>query len=103
MTTLELAVGLLTAALLAAILAWAVSLVVTYTRCSDTAAAVARYAAIGDSQKVNQAQQGAPAGANVQVFDHGRTVEVVVSSDEWFGLIGPIHLVGTATQLKEPQ
>jgi phosphohistidine phosphatase SixA len=100
---MELAIGLLTATLMAAILAWSVSLVVTYTRCSDTAAAVARYAAIGDTRKVEQAQQSAPKGSTVQVFDHGSTVEVIVAVDEWFGVIGPVHLSGSATQLKEPK
>jgi predicted neutral ceramidase superfamily lipid hydrolase len=103
MTTMELAVGLLTASLLAAILAWGVSLVISYTRCADTATAAARYAAIGDDRKVEQVRQSAPAGASVQVFDRGNTVEAVVTVDEWFGVIGPIHLVGTATQLKEPR
>jgi hypothetical protein len=76
---------------------------VVYNHCSDTAAAVARYMAIGDTSKAKQARQNAPTGATISVIERSTTVEVVVSADERFGLIGPIHLVSSFTQLKEPK
>ena len=103
MTTMELAVGIMAAMFLATILAWTVSLVVVQTQCSDSAAAIARYSAIADPAKVEQARGAAPQGANVSIRDRGNAIEVVVTVDRYLGVIGPIHLTGTATQLKEPR
>jgi hypothetical protein len=102
MVTFELAVSILSAAILASILAWGISLSITYIRCADVAAQMARYSARGDETLAAKAEANAPEGANVVVTRDGDFVHVEVAVDEWFGLLGPIHLVGQADQLREP-
>jgi hypothetical protein len=102
MVTFELAVGVLSAAILASILAWTISLAITYIRCADVAAQIARYAARDDDALGEEAQAKAPEGASVGVTEVGDFVHVEVAVDEWMGVLGPIHLVGHADQLREP-
>jgi hypothetical protein len=63
---------------------------------------MARHAARGDEALAAQAKANAPAGASVNVTQVGSFVHVEVAVDEWLGVLGPIHLVGQADQLREP-
>lgn len=97
MVTIELAVGLLTAAIAAAFACWAVNLVVLQTRCADTAAQVARQLARADQAAANQAKQRAPKGAVTTISHAEHTVTVRVDLDARWGKLGPVHLTGGAT------
>lgn len=102
MVTAELAIGLLTAAMAAAVAVFMVSLVMVQTRCGDTAAAMARQLARGDDRAAALARGTAPQGARVEVGHSASAVQVVVSVDEHLGRFGPFHLVGSAQAVLEP-
>lgn len=102
MVTFELAVGILAAAVLAGILAWTVSLVVVSARCVDSATAIARQLARGDTRAAGRAKDAAPRGSTVRIHRQEDRVVVVVSTRERFGLVGPVSLTGQATAFWEP-
>jgi hypothetical protein len=102
MVTFELAVGILSAAVLAMAMVWAISLVGAQIRCADTAAAVARFTARGDAAAAELAKEEAPEGAKVAVEQDAGAVRVTVSVDARAGRLGPIRLSATATMPKEP-
>jgi len=102
MVTFELAVGILSAALVATMLCWMVSLVTLHIRCADAASQVARSAARGDQAGVAQAESRAPAGAQVQINQADGVVTVTVSAQSSLGVIGPVTMTGVATMPLEP-
>ena len=102
MVTMELAVGILAAAMVAILLCWMVGLVTLHIRCADAASQVARYAARGDEAGVTAAEQRAPSGARVEIDRAGGTVTVTVSAQSSLGAIGPITMTGTAAMPQEP-
>jgi hypothetical protein len=102
MVTFELAVGLLSAAVLATALVWGISLVGEHIRCADTAAAVARFTARGDARAAALAAEEAPEGAQVEVLETAEAVKVTVSVAARMGRLGPIRLSASAVMPKEP-
>ena len=74
MVTAELAVATLAAGALLATLSWGVFIITLQLRCIDSAAAVARQAARGDTAAVAAAKARAPLGAT---FEVRRTAELV--------------------------
>ena len=78
MVTAELAVAILAALVLLAMMLWGIFLVVVELRCVDTAAAVARQAARGDSRGVRLARAAAPPGATVSTTTGAGVVTVTV-------------------------
>ena len=102
MVTAELAVGLLTATLVAAILAWVIGLAGLQARCNDTAAAVARQYARGDESAAIDASRAAPEGSSVQADVMSGQVRVVVVAKRSWGALGPISIEGRAQLTVEP-
>lgn len=102
MVTAELAVGLLTVTLMAALLAWVVGLVGLQARCTGTAVAVARQYARGDDDGVRNAGEQRPAGAQVRVAESAGAVRVVVSVEKRWGALGPVTIEGRAQLTLEP-
>ena len=102
MVTFELAIGILSAALAAVVLCWALSLLTLHIRCADAAAQVARYTARGDSLQAKAAKERAPTGSTIEIVEDGASVTVVVSAQSRLGRIGPVTMSGRATMPKEP-
>jgi len=102
MVTVELAVGLLTLAVVTLLGAFAVSAVVVQTRCGDTASAVARQLARGDEAGADRARAGAPVGAVIHVSRSSARVSVTVETTRRFGRLGPLHLSSHAEAALEP-
>ena len=90
MVTVEMAVSLITAAL------------VVVDACRTTAAQVARQVARGDTASARQAERHAPTGAQVSTRSSGGWVEVTVQVDRSLGRLGPVHLRGQARSPMEP-
>jgi len=67
MVTAELAVTTLAAFALLTALCWGMYLVVTQLRCVDSAAAIARQAARGDTVAIAKAKAAAPSGATIAI------------------------------------
>jgi hypothetical protein len=78
MVTAELAVTTLAALALLVMMCWGIYLVVMQLRCVDTAAAVARQAARGDTAAVRRVKAVAPSGATVVVDQRPTMVTVTV-------------------------
>jgi hypothetical protein len=78
MVTAELAVTTLAAFALLTTVCWGIYLVVTQLRCVDTAAAIARQAARGDTIAVTKAKAAAPAGATIAIDERPSLVTVTV-------------------------
>lgn len=102
MVTVELAVGLLTLALMSIAATFVVSSVVVQTRCGDTASAIARQLARGDQRAADQARSSAPLGAAIRVDRSSDQVRVTVSVTRYLGRLGPLHLSSRAEAALEP-
>lgn len=88
MVTVELAVGLVTAVLLAATLSGIVLLGVAQAACARTSSEVARQLARGDAVAAREARDEAPQGAQVRVEELTDGVAVRVSA--------PVRVLGLA-------
>ena len=97
MVTVEMAVSLITAALVVVASCWVVE-----DACRTTAAQVARQVARGDTASARQAERHAPTGAQVSTRSSGGWVEVTVQVDRSLGRLGPVHLRGQARSPMEP-
>ncbi|MGK2309972.1 TadE family type IV pilus minor pilin [Cutibacterium sp. V947] len=102
MVTVEMAVSLITAALIVVTSCWVVGLIVVEDACRTTAAQVARQMARGDTASARQAQQHAPSGAQVSTTTSSGWVNVTVEVERSLGRIGPVHLRGQARSPMEP-
>lgn len=102
MVTAELAIGILTATMLAFALCWGVRLIVIHTECADVAAQVARAEARADTTAAAEARQRAPGGASIETDRSGNAVRVDVSLPVSLGHILTITVTGSATMPKEP-
>jgi hypothetical protein len=78
MVTAELAVTTLAAFALLTTMCWGIYLVVTQLRCVDTAAAIARQAARGDTIAVTNAKAAAPSGATIAIDEGPSLITVTV-------------------------
>lgn len=78
MVTAELAVTILAALALLVMMCWGIYLIVMQLRCVDTATAVARQAARGDTAAVRTIKSAAPEGATVVVEHKSALVTVTV-------------------------
>jgi len=102
MVTAELAVGILSATMLAIGLCWGVSLIVAHTECADVAAQIARAEARDDATAAAQARQHVPDGATVAVDQVENQLRVRVSVSVSLGHLFSIDVSGTAVMPKEP-
>jgi hypothetical protein len=78
MVTAELAVTTLAAFALLMTMCWGIYLVVTQLRCVDSAAAIARQAARGDTNAVAKAKAAAPSGATIAIDELPSLITVTV-------------------------
>lgn len=97
MVTVELAVGMLTACLMAGMLGWTVSLVALQARCSDAAGQIARQLARGDQEAAQQAEVHMPDGAALTVLESDAQVTVLVAVETHWGALGPVAIEGRAS------
>ena len=97
MVTVELAVGMLTACLMAGMLGWTVSLVALQARCSDAAGQIARQLARGDQEAAQQAEEHMPDGAALTVLESDARVTVLVAVETHWGALGPVAIEGRAS------
>jgi len=102
MVTAELAIGILSATMLAIGLMWGINLVIVHTECSDVAAQVARAEARGDAAAAAQARAHAPEGSTLEVEVVGNEVHVRVSVPVSLGHLLTITVSGDAVMPKEP-
>ena len=102
MVTAELALGILTASMVAIVMCWGIHLIAVQTECADIAAQVARADARGDAAAAADARSRAPAGATVDVALQGTDVAVTVSVPVTFGKLFDVTVTGQATMPKEP-
>lgn len=96
MVTFELAVGILAAALLTTFLGWGIELISLQARCSDLASQIARQLARGDTDAADEARQRVPAPGEVQITEGSTEVEVLVTVQATWGVLGPIEIAGRA-------
>ncbi|MCL2652723.1 MAG: hypothetical protein FWD63_02915 [Propionibacteriaceae bacterium] len=101
MVTAELAIGILSATMVALCLAWGINLLVVHTECADAAAQIARAEARGDAPASTQARGHTPPGAVINVDQTGSQVVVTVGVSVSFGHIGSVDVFGSATMPKE--
>jgi len=101
MVTAELAIGILSATMVAVCLAWAINLLAVHTECADAAAQIARAEARGDAPAATQARGHAPSGATINVDQSGSEVVVTVGVTVAFGHLVSMDVSGSATMPKE--
>lgn len=101
MVTAELAVGVLSAALIAGMLCWVLVLIGLRTTCQDTAAQMARQLARGDRPAAQRARESIP-DAQVSVDTRGEDIVVTVSAKANWGALGPIVVLASASVTREP-
>ncbi len=97
MVTVELAVGVLAACLVAALLGWGIGLIGLQARCSESASQIARQLGRDDQQAADEARLRVPDGAEVRVTSGNTTVEVLVTAQASWGRFGPVTVQGRAT------
>jgi len=103
MVTLELAVSILSAAMIAVVMCWGIHLIAVQTECSDIAAQVARAEARGDSKASSEARKRAPSDAVINVRTTGNgVVTVQVSVQARFGSVISMKVTGRAVMPVEP-
>ncbi len=102
MVTAELAVSILSAAILMTIAAWTIGLVGLHGACRASAAEIARQVARGDTEAADRARGAVPEGAAVATRSSGGWVTITVTARRSLGRIGPVTLTGSATAPYEP-
>ena len=103
MVTIELVCGVLIVMTMLALFGWAMSLFGMQSMCIDAASGIARQAARGDDDAVQQEKDAAPDGAVIKIDESGDEVEVVVRlASKPFDFVPAVHLKATATAVKEP-
>ena len=103
MVTAELAMGSLFVAAFVGMVAWVITLLMTWTVCQNTAAEVARQEARGDTQASAEAQRGKPSGAVVSISRRDGTVRVDVDlrAQPWASWLPPVPLSASAEVVAE--
>lgn len=96
MVTFELAIGILSACLVAAALGWGVSLITLQSRCSDAATQIARQLARGDQQAADEAIARAPKDAQVITEPRPGEIKVTVLVEASWGAFGPVQVKASA-------
>ena len=102
MVTVELAIGVVAATLVAAFLTSLTLLGVAQAACAETASQVARQTARGDDAAVREAEGRAPAGAVVEVARDGTGVSVRVTAPFRLLSLPAVELSAAAWAAYEP-
>ncbi|MFC2624080.1 MAG: TadE family type IV pilus minor pilin [Propionibacterium acidifaciens] len=102
MVTVELAVSILSAALMASCLCWVIGVVGAQMRCQDSAVAIARQLARGDEAAAERARASVPPGSEVLTDVDDGVVRVSVTDELRWGRLGPVRVSGRATVTEEP-
>ncbi|MDR1851968.1 MAG: hypothetical protein LBR21_04870 [Propionibacteriaceae bacterium] len=79
MVTVETAFSWIFASILGSIVLWALSLLILWGGCYNTAQATARQEARGDAKAVEQIVDGAPKGSKVKISRKEKEITVVVT------------------------
>lgn len=96
MVTVEIAIGILTLAMVTVMLGFAVSMIGLHGACADVASQVARQLARDDIKAAEEAKARAPRNARVDVQFQDSLVQVEVSVDATFGRVGSIPIKAKA-------
>ena len=102
MVTLELAVGLLTAALALFGAASVIGLLMLQDRAESIAGQAARHAARGDTKQLKRVKAFAPSNSSVDVVTRNGWVHATVTVKRSWGPIGPVEVRASAQQPLEP-
>lgn len=102
MVTLELAIGLLTAALALFGASSVIGLLMLQDRAESVASQAARHAARGDAKQLQRVKTFAPANSSVEVITRDGWVHATVTVTRSWGPIGPVEVNATAQQPLEP-
>lgn len=102
MVTVELALGVLSVAVLTAMLGWIIHLGIVQVQCLDTATQVARQIARGDQHAAERAIQAAPARVRVDIRRTNGDVLAVARADVDFFGAGSVGLLAEARYPLEP-
>ena len=103
MVTVEMALGLISTAVVLAFCSALLGLGIMQGQCEDVATQVARHVARGDDASAKRATQAAPRSARVVTTTRGGWVTVVVTARQSWGSIGPVEVAGQASMPLEPQ
>lgn len=95
MVTFELAVGILSAAVVATVIGWGISLLMLQSRCTDVAGQIARQLGRGDTAAAAKLESLAPARAAIITDEKPEEVMVRVTVDARFGVLGPLTVTGS--------
>lgn len=103
MVAVEMAFGLSFVVIMMAAFAWVILLVGAQVQCIDAATEIARQAARGDQEAVDEARDQAPDAADITVDSRGAevVVEVTVESQP-AGWLPAVTLGADATAVLEP-
>ncbi|WP_245558933.1 TadE family type IV pilus minor pilin [Aestuariimicrobium kwangyangense] len=102
MVTVELAIGLIFAALVLFACSAVIGLAILQGQCEDTATQVARQESRGDESAARRSRQAAPRAATITTTTKDGWVTVVVSAQRGWGTIGPVTISGEASLPLEP-
>ena len=102
MVTLELAVGLLVAALTLFGASSVIGLLMLQDRAESVAGQAARHAARGDAKELRRVKTFAPSNSSVEVITRDGWVHATVTVTRSWGPIGPVQMRATAQQPLEP-
>ncbi|MBO1032363.1 hypothetical protein IPV09_13570 [Tessaracoccus sp. SD287] len=102
MVTLELAVGLLVAALTLLGASSVIGLLMLQDRAESIAGQAARQAARGDARQLQRVKSLAPSNSSVEVVTTNGWVHATVTVKRSWGPIGPVVLRAQAQQPVEP-
>lgn len=102
MVTLELAIGILSAAIVVFFCCAALALLILQDQLEVVAAQSARHAARGDMEQLDDAKSKAPRGARVEVSKVGGWATSTVTAQRSWGRLGPFTVTATAAAPLEP-
>ena len=91
MVTFELAIGILSAAVVATVIGWGISLLMLQSRCTDVAGQIARQLGRGDTAAAGKLESLAA----IITDEKPEEVMVRVTVDARFGVLGPLTVTGS--------
>lgn len=102
MVTLELAIGILSAAIVLFCCSAALALLILQDQLEVVATQSARHAARGDTEQVEDVKRKAPRGARVDVTKADGWATSTASAQRRWGQLGPFTVTATASAPLEP-
>lgn len=102
MVTLELAIGLMSIAVVLFASSALIGMLILQDRAESLATQSARYAARGDQEQLGRLRTRAPRGSEVEVVRRDGWATATVRVSRSWGRLGPIRVSATASQPLEP-